>query len=202
LKNKTIYLLRHGETDYNKNGMVQGRGINASLNDEGRSQARTVTNALNSIRFDQIYTSALVRTQETVQGFIEKGIPMKSLAGFDEISWGNQEGVQASIEEKTFYANTVAEWRKGNLNVNVGGGETPIEVMQRQKDAMKEVLNSEDEMILICMHGRAMRILLCWLLNYPLNYMDGFPHQNCAYYKLEYRNDTFLVTNFNEVQHL
>lgn len=182
--------------------MVQGRGINASLNDTGRAQALKVSDALKDILFDQIYASALVRTHETVKEFCDKGIPMKALSGFDEISWGNQEGVQATTAERTFYANTVEEWGKGNLDVNVGGGETPIEVMHRQKDAFQEVLDSDAESILICMHGRAMRILLCWLLNYPLNYMDGFPHQNCAYYKLEYRKGSFFVANFNEVNHL
>lgn len=202
LKNKIIYLLRHGETDFNKNGMVQGRGINASLNDFGRIQAAKVFEHLKTVHFDHIYTSSLIRTQETVEGFTKNGISMESHPGFDEISWGDQEGLKTNVKEKVFYGETIKKWRDGILDANVGGGESPLEVMSRQKEAMKIVLSSPHDTILICMHGRAMRVLLCWLLNYPLNYMDGFPHENCSYYKLGLVGDTFFTVNFNEVKHL
>ena len=132
---------------------------------------------------------------------IVDGIPFTSLEGFDEISWGNQEGVQASVEDKAVYADTLTEWRNGNLELSVGGGESPNQVMKRQKEAMEEVIDSDHETILICMHGRALRILLCWLLNYPLNFMDGFPHQNCGFYKLNYSKN-YSIDFFNHSNHL
>lgn len=182
--------------------MVQGRGINASLNETGQKQAEKAFDSLKNIPFDHIYTSELIRTKETVKHFLEQGIPHASHEGFDEISWGNQEGVKATLEEKNMYAHTVDQWSKGNLKLNVGGGETPIEVMDRQKIAMRNVIESNHETILICMHGRAMRVLLCWLLNYPLNYMDGFPHQNCAFYKLNYTSERFAINQFNVANHM
>ncbi|MEO1254905.1 MAG: histidine phosphatase family protein [Bacteroidota bacterium] len=202
MKSKTIYILRHGQTNYNKKGMVQGRGINASLNEKGVEQARLAGRALHHINFDHVFISELVRTKETVDQIISDSTPLTSLAGFDEISWGNQEGKVASYEAKNQYAATVNGWRKGELNLNVGGGETPIEVMERQKEAMEIVLQTEAETVLICMHGRAMRVLLCWLLNYPLKYMDGFPHDNCSYYSLDFHEDTFYLKNFNKSDHL
>lgn len=182
--------------------MVQGRGVNASLNDTGIDQARRAGEHLSHIKFDAVFTSALVRTKETVGQFSLNGTPLFSHDGFDEISWGNQEGQVASYEARTLYADTVNGWRKGNLSLNVGGGENPIEVMERQKDAMQKVLDTEGQNMLICMHGRALRVLLCWILNYPLNYMDGFPHENCGYYVLGYRNESFYLKDFNRVDHL
>ncbi|MEO9484654.1 MAG: histidine phosphatase family protein [Ekhidna sp.] len=202
MKSKTIYILRHGETDFNKRGMVQGRGVNASLNEQGIAQARRAGEHLSHIAFDAVFTSALTRTQETVGQFSLNGTPTFSHEGFDEISWGNQEGQVASYEAKSLYADTVNGWRKGELDLNVGGGENPIQVMERQKVAMQKVLGIEAENILICMHGRALRVLLCWTLNYPLNYMDGFPHQNCGYYTLGYRKESFYLKEFNRVDHL
>ncbi len=202
LKNKTIYILRHGETEFNRKGMVQGRGVNASLNENGIIQAKKAGDHLSSIPFDHVFTSALIRTRETVNQFSLNGTPIMAHEGFDEISWGNQEGKVASYDAKNLYAETVNGWRKGELHLNVGGGENPIEVMQRQKDAMNAVLESEGENTLICMHGRAMRVLLCWVLNYPLNYMDGFPHQNCSYYVLGYRGGSFFLRDFNQIGHL
>ena len=202
MKNKTIYILRHGETDFNKRGMVQGRGVNASLNEAGISQARKAGEHLSKIPFDLVYTSDLIRTHETVAQFSLNGALMKSHSGFDEISWGNQEGKEASYEAKNLYADTVNGWRRGELDLNVGGGENPIQVMDRQKEAMAELMKHNAENVLICMHGRAMRVLLCWMLNYPLNYMDGFPHNNCSFYTLEQRKDSFILKTFNHVDHL
>lgn len=202
MKNKTFYILRHGETDFNKQGRVQGRGVDASLNDTGHQQAQQVYRALGDIPFDVVFTSNLVRTHQTVAPFLEKGLLHKKLAGLDEISWGDQEGLKASPEALNHYADVVNSWRKGDLNLRVGGGETPTEVMERQKEAFEEIGRHKGECILICMHGRAIRILLCWLLNYPLQYMDGFPHQNGAYYKLVKRPKDYFVAQFNETGHL
>lgn len=202
MKSKTIYVLRHGETDLNRKGMVQGRGVDSSLNETGMSQALKVYEALRSKDLHAIYASSLKRSQETVKPFEQEGLIVKKHSGFDEISWGNQEGKKATFDAKNLYADTVNGWRSGQLSLNVGGGESPIQVMERQKEAMRLVVSDDSENILICMHGRALRILLCWLLNYPLNYMDGFPHANCAYYRLTYVNDTFRILEFNQTDHL
>lgn len=182
--------------------MVQGRGVNASINEAGKEQARKAGLSLRDIHFDQVFTSALIRTQETVGQFILNGTRVTSLDGFDEISWGNQEGKKASYDAKNLYADTVNGWRRGELHLSVGGGENPIQVMERQKIAMQKVLESDGDNTLICMHGRAMRVLLCWTLNYPLNYMDGFPHENCSYYVLGYRDSSFYLKGFNQSRHL
>ena len=179
--------------------MVQGRGINSSLNGTGVQQSQQVFRVLEHAEIDLFYTSKLVRTQETIQPFNADFI---SHLGFDEISWGTQEGVEPSRESKDSYWETVQDWREGRLDKSVGGGETPVEVQERQKTAMDLVLSSNGQVSLICMHGRAMRILLCWLLNYPLQFMDGFEHQNCCYYKLNFFNGVFRVDEFNQGAHL
>jgi probable phosphoglycerate mutase len=120
----------------------------------------------------------------------------------DEISWGSQEGVPFNPYTAGLYEETVKSWQNGDLNVGVGGGETPIEVMDRQKPAMKHILSEKKDPVLICMHGRAMRIMLCWLLNYPLSMMDEFLHQNLGMYKLTYSGNFFKVDLFNETGHL
>lgn len=199
MKNKTIYLLRHGETDFNKQGIVQGRGVDTSLNDTGRVQAQQVHQALSHVAIDHIYTSSLIRTHETVCHF---EVPKKPMTGFDEISWGNQEGAVPSRESKNLFRKTVQAWRDGRLDECVGGGESPNQVVERQKLAMKQVLADSGSISLICMHGRAMRIMICWLLNYPLQFMDGFEHTNCCYYRLNFCDRTFAVEEFNQVEHL
>ncbi len=199
MTSKTLYILRHGQTDLNKKGMVQGRGVDSSLNERGREQARKTFEALKHIPFDQVYTSKLKRTHETVAHFDQSKV---ALEGFDEISWGSQEGVVPTDESKTLYAKTLEEWCAGNLNANLGGGESPIQVMNRQREAMKVVLEGDHSRVLICMHGRAMRILLSWLTNSPLEQMDQFEHANCCYYKLQYDGRKFDLIERNVTVHL
>lgn len=194
-------MLRHGETELNRLGMVQGRGVDAPLNGVGKAQAEKVYHHFKG-KIDRIYTSSLLRSQQTVEEFRKEDLQIIPLAGFDEISWGNQEGNVATMEAKNLYSETVMGWQRGELHLNVGGGENPIQVMERQQEAMEVVLNDEANTILICMHGRALRILLCWVLNYPLNYMDGFPHRNCSFYQLNQLNSSFVVKEFNQSAHL
>jgi len=182
--------------------MVQGRGVDASLNDTGRIQAKKTYDRLLQVNFKTVFTSEMKRTKETVKSFLDDGYEHIALDGLDEISWGKMEGVKASAEDKNLYSQTVKDWRNGMLDRNVGGGESPKEVMSRQKAAIDKVLEHPSDTVLVCMHGRAMRILLCWLLNYPLNYMDGFPHRNCAYYKVIYRGNSYYIDEFNVTDHL
>lgn len=199
---KTLYIIRHGETDYNKMGMVQGSGIDSPLNDTGLSQAAAFFNTYQDIPFEKIYVSNLQRTQQTVQGFIDLGIPFESLAGLREISWGIQEGKRFTPETLRQYEETYLEWGRGNYETKIEGGENPLEVQKRQKVAIQKILSSSGSPVLICTHGRAMRILLCWLLKHPLSYMDQFSHTNTCLYKLNFTGEQFSIELFNNTDHL
>jgi broad specificity phosphatase PhoE len=61
---------------------------------------------------------------------------------------------------------------------------------------------TEENTVLVCMHGRAIRILLCILLNYPLKSMDMFEHENLCLYLLEYDGSTFNIRLHNDISHL
>jgi probable phosphoglycerate mutase len=60
----------------------------------------------------------------------------------------------------------------------------------------------EEKTILICMHGRAIRILLCQLMNKPLHEMDFFEHQNLCLYLINHTGSTFVIEKHNDVTHL
>ncbi|MDH5400299.1 MAG: histidine phosphatase family protein [Cyclobacteriaceae bacterium] len=200
---KKIYLLRHGETDYNLRGVVQGSGINASLNNTGKLQADAFYLAYKNQAFDKVYTSALRRSQESVRKFIEKGIPHESYEGLNEISWGDHEGNGTDQIQNNYYHEVLDKWKEGRTDMIIGGGESPEDVVRRQQPVMQHILDQHDEQkILMCIHGRAMRILLCQLLNYPLKYMDIFEHNNLGLYELTYTGKQFIIDKFNDTSHL
>jgi phosphoserine phosphatase len=200
---KKIYLVRHGQTDFNLQGVVQGSGIDAPINKTGQAQAESFFKAYQGISFDQIYHTALIRTKQSIQQFIDLGLPVKALPELNEISWGDYEGTPMTPEEGEYYLHMLHQWQQGNLDYAIAGGESPNTVAVRMKRGIEIILNGPGETILVCMHGRAMRIFLSLILNYDLKYMDQFDHSNLCLYLLEQLPDsTFVVRKFNDQQHL
>ncbi len=203
LMSKKIYIIRHGQTDFNLQGIVQGSGVDSSLNETGRQQALAFFEAYRSVPFNKIYTSALRRTVESVESFLALGIPHEQLPGLNEISWGTKEGQRITPEEDAYYHWMLQQWQQGNTHERIEGGESPEDVTVRQANAVEHILGKkEEDQILICMHGRAMRILLCRLLNYPLRSMDMFEHENLCLYLVEYTGTMFSVRLYNDTAHL
>lgn len=183
--------------------MVQGRGIDAPLNALGAKQAQLFYDAYRHESFDKIYISELQRTFQTVASFIDIGIPYEKLSGLDEISWGDQEGQPFNEHTSRLYHDTVQRWRQGFLHESVGGGESPEQVMLRQRKAFKQIMEkTEEKRVLICMHGRAMRILLSWLTGRSLSQMDDFEHTNLGLYELHMHAGEFKLIRSNDTKHL
>jgi broad specificity phosphatase PhoE len=202
---KTIYLIRHGETDYNKKGAVQGRGINADLNETGHSQGKAFFEKYQNVPFKKVYISTLKRTYQTAYGFIESGIPYQELEGLDEISWGNVEGKSLDDTGYEIFKQVLTAWQNGDTHLALEGGESPEAVVLRQKEALQRILaEKEEDLILITMHGRAMRILLSHITGKPLHLMDDFEHSNTCLYILEYdyRTEQFQILLSNDRSHL
>ncbi len=200
---KEIYITRHGQTDYNKQGIVQGSGIDSVLNEVGLQQAQAFYEAYQDIPFDKIYISELLRTYQTVAPFAEKRIPIEKHGGLNEISWGKKEGRPISPEEDAYYYFMLSEWQRGVVDLAIEGGESPQQVYDRQKPVLDLILSRpEEQKVLICMHGRAMRIFLCLLLNYEIKEMERFEHSNVCLYKLVYTGSMFSIDTYCDVEHL
>lgn len=203
MSSKKIYIIRHGQTDFNLQNIVQGSGVDSSLNGQGRAQAQAFFEMYRNVPFDKVYTSALKRTKETVKSFLELGIPTESLAGLNEISWGTKEGHKITPEEDEYYHYMLKQWHLGNTALRIEGGESPEDVVRRMQPVVDHIVAQEREQnVLICMHGRAIRILLCILLNYPLKSMDMFEHENLCLYLLDYNDSFFTVDLYNDTTHL
>jgi broad specificity phosphatase PhoE len=200
---KEIYIIRHGETELNRLGIVQGRGVDSDLNDTGRAQAVAFYNYYKDIQFDKIYTSVLKRTHQTVKQFIDLGLPWEQHTGLDELAWGLWEGQPNSAEARHAFLEVVEKWQGGNYEAKFEGGESPNDVSLRMNETIELIKSRTDEKrILVCMHGRAMRLLLCMLLEKPFSQMGDFPHQNTTLYKISFDDGHFSVIDFNNTDHL
>lgn len=200
---KELYIIRHGETELNRLGIVQGKGVNADLNDTGIAQAAAFFNKYSEVKFDKIYTSSLKRTHQTVKGFIDLGLPWEQLDGLDELAWGEWEGKPNTEEAREAFREVVRQWQLGNYGAKFEGGESPNDVGVRLSKAIEYIKKQENEKcVLVCMHGRAMRLILCILLNKPFSDMEEFPHSNTTLYRLQFDGEKFTLLDSNNTSHL
>ena len=199
---KKIFLIRHGQTEFNLNGIVQGSGVDAPLNETGRDQAAKFHAHYRSVGIEKVYTSALIRTHQSVQGFLDAGLPWKIMPELNEISWGKHEGKRITPEEDAYYHWLLKQWQEGRTELHIEGGESPDEVAVRLRVAYQDIMADPAERILVCMHGRAMRVMLCLMLNYPLRSMDMFEHRNLCLYELHHNGSAFQAVSANSTAHL
>lgn len=183
-------------------GIVQGSGVNSSLNETGRAQAQAFYDYYKEVPFDRIYTSALIRTSESVDGFIKSGIPTENRKELNEISWGEMDGKLVTGSDRNDYWDLLDKWKGGDINFSMWGGESPVTVQNRLKVVIKEWESLDAQTILVCMHGRAIRILLSTLMNTSLVEMDQYQHSNLCLYKLSFRGGVYQIEEANNVEHL
>lgn len=187
---KELYIIRHGQTDHNAKGIVQGKGVNLSLNEKGQRQAEAFYQAYGHIPFEIVYTSSLTRAQESVAKFTGRGIPHKAMPELDEISWGDFEGSHSTMENDARFQQLLQQWRSGDIHAKPSEtAESPFELQQRQLRFLEHLSQMPEKKVLIATHGRFIRAFMCTLTGKPLSEMEQFNHVNLCLYKVNQHAD-------------
>jgi len=194
-----LYIIRHAETEYNRKGIIQGSEVDSDINDIGESQANSFYEYYKDINFDKIYVSDLKRTFQTIRRFTENGSSYEKLKEFNEISWGVNQGKSDDLED---YARLIDTWLAGNLDNKFEEGESPNEMSVRLVKGFNKVLDDDHDTVLLCIHGRALRILLSKIIDNDLTKMDKYVHSNTGLYILEYKNGKYEILGSNLRDHL
>jgi phosphoserine phosphatase len=200
----TIYIIRHGETEMNRLGIVQGSGVDSDLNDVGRQQAQLFHEYYKDVHFDAILTSKLKRTHQTVAPFLEKGIVWEQFAELNEISWGTHEGKAPDPNNRQAFDNLMKAWNSGNYDARIEGGESARELADRLQIVVAHFGNLKvvKRNVLVCTHGRTLSCLVALLHNVSLHEMRNHKHQNTCLYKFHYLDGEFVMELENDVRHL
>lgn len=194
-----LYIIRHAETEYNRKGIIQGSEVDSDINDIGESQANSFYEYYKDINFDKIYVSDLKRTFQTIRRFTENGSSYEKLKEFNEISWGVNQGKSDDLED---YSKLIDTWLAGNLDNKFEEGESPNEMSVRLIKGFNKVLDDDYDTVLLCIHGRALRILLSKIIDNDLTKMDKYVHSNTGLYILEYKNGKYEILGSNLREHL
>lgn len=178
----TLYLVRHGQTEYNRQHRVQGRRIDSALNATGRRQAQALSERFADVAVDAFYVSTLRRTRQTAE-IIARRHPSASvhyLEDLEEMSWGAYEGRPTTGEVSEAFDATKARWRAGDFGAAVEGGESARQVQRRGLRAVRKILDEQaGQAVMIVTHGRFLRVLIASLLKgYGLEKMHAVEHSN------------------------
>jgi probable phosphoglycerate mutase len=161
-----LLLVRHGETDWNRQGRFQGQ-IDIPLNSNGRAQAAAAGDYLQRLRFDRAYTSSMARPRQTAEGILQHhpGVPLTSVPHLVEIGHGEWEGcLEEEIADQ--WAELLADWKRAPESVQMPGGETIHDVWERSLEGWNRIAASLDaeETALVVAHDAVNKTILCALL--------------------------------------
>ncbi len=173
------FFIRHGQTAFNANNIVQGCGIDSDLDEIGIEQARKFYLHHQHINFQAIYCTGLKRTHQTVAPFRVQYPEFQLLPELNELNWGQLEGLPHTPEVMHQFAHVQHQWSIGNWGAHVPGGESAAAGWERASKALTQIYNNHTGgNILICSHGRMLKIILSQLLGYGLNKMNWFSQPN------------------------
>ena len=165
-----LLLVRHGETDWNRETRFQGQ-IDVPLNDHGRQQSQRAANLLENVQIDFAITSPMLRPKETAEIILHKHSHMKLQLEpqLKEINHGLWEG-KLEVEIAEDYATELEAWRSHPELVQMPEGENLQEVWDRaiavwQKIvAQVEMRNDRLTTGLIVAHDAVNKVILCHLM--------------------------------------
>jgi len=161
-----IYMVRHGQTDWNKKHWVQGR-FDVPLNDHGREQARATGKELSDVHFDVCYSSPLVRAKETAELVLEgTSTPILLDDRLVEMAYGDYEGTDWLAEDY--------QRKRRLIAMRYPGGESYFDVVYRAYSFLHEIIQKhKDENVLIVCHGGIGRVINSYFNDEEVD-NDGF----------------------------
>ncbi len=165
-----IYLVRHGETEWNRDRRFQGQ-LDVPLSMVGREQAEAVAHwlARQPVHFTAIYTSDLKRASQTAQAIGDRlGITPQPVTALREIHVGEWQGLSVD-EVEAGYPGQINEWADKIDSFTLPGGENIPQVQERVFAFYRKVAQEhEGEAIILVSHGAALAALIAAIHNWEL----------------------------------
>jgi uncharacterized phosphatase len=183
-----LYLVRHGETDWNRARRIQG-ATDIPLNDLGRRQAAEAGDLLARRRVDRVVASPLSRAAETGSIIAARlGLPAPELvAAVAERRYGDAEGLTGTEVERRFPAGTPVPGREGRR-----------ELLARVLPALVEIGRSVDDgLVVVATHGAVIRAVVTHVAGDDALHL-GVPIRNGSIHSFEVRDDALVLQEFDD----
>ena len=161
-----LCIVRHGETDWNKSGILQG-WLDVPINAHGRAQAAEMVQTFASQGFEVVWCSTLVRASETadiISGALQLG-PPRIHAGLKERNFGAIQGIPKN-ELAELNPTQLEQILRRNPAAQFVGGETMDEFADRVLEALSDIgAGHPDQKVLVITHG--------WVLDVITRHIEG-----------------------------
>ncbi|GAB1420201.1 histidine phosphatase family protein [Anaerolineales bacterium] len=173
----SIYLVRHGETDWNIQRRFQGIS-DQPLNEKGQHQAQALIPTLQGLKFDAIYSSDLLRVRQTAEIALEDHQEPQLDSRLQEINFGQFEGYSWD-EIPQLYPEQWTSWL-ADRNGNAHGGEAIGDVVLRIQHFLDELREKHPQgKVLIFAHGGSIGVLILLALGLAPDKWWSFILSNC-----------------------
>ena len=197
-----IFLIRHGETEWNKQNILQGKS-DIKLSPEGIHQAQLLAEHAPFQHVHAVYSSDLIRAVNTAEILAKKfNLPVIKMPELREMNFGDWEGVPMRVlafgQIKGFDKFFTAPER-----CHPPHGETFLECQARVMIGIREILaNHEGQNVIVVSHGAAIRLILGAALDMPLHKIWAISQFNMALNVLRVDDGEFTVELLNSTMHL
>ena len=201
------YLVRHGATEWNAQGRIQGQS-NPSLNEAGKRQARRLGMRLASVPLAEARCSDLRRCSETAAGILQgrNDVPLREMPELREKNFGAWEGLTFR-EVEVGYPDLYRNWlRAGDPSFAPPGGESDLQLYSRADtvvDRLRAALAVGGGNLLVVSHGGTLRALIARLLGLPVQQMWKFRFANAGLSVVSlFEDGSTVVDLLNDTSHL
>lgn len=198
----TIYIVRHGQTEWNLLGKTQGHG-NSDLTPKGIEQAELLADSMTKYPIDYIYSSDLGRAYQTAEIIGNKlSIEVEKTEALREMNFGTWEGriIKDIIEEDP---ELYKMWRNEPHIAKIPQGETLSQIKERTDAFIKEINEKYDgKHIVLVTHSLCARIMLLSFLDSDVKNIYRINQANTALNIIELRDYGPVVMKMNDTTHI
>jgi broad specificity phosphatase PhoE len=198
-----IYLIRHGESEANANGIPQGQRIDTVLSVNGKEQAKKISERLRNEKIDAIYSSDLLRAKETAEEIakhhkldliFDKRLREFDMGDFTELKnkweifqkYKSEESAKSGIERhKVIPPNGESEWQH----------------FLRVEEFLKDILKEKHENIIIVAHGGTNKIFFGVIGHASKEEMYEISQKNACLNEFEFDGTSWKVHKVNDLKH-
>jgi phosphoserine phosphatase len=198
----SIYLVRHGQTAWNKEEIFRGR-TDVPLDEIGLKQAELVGQYFKGMEIHGVFSSSLSRAWQTAEKIAEShGLKVEPLEGILDMSFGNWEG-RPHEEIRQADSKTYREWVETPHLVRLPGGESLDDVRMRAMAGMEAVIRNHPGKTLVFVTHRVInKLLICGILGLDNSHFWQITQDTTAINLIQHRNGKYILALMNETCHL
>jgi len=198
-----IFLVRHGETDWNKQDVFRGH-TDIPLNAAGRAQAEALGRRFAQIPLQSIHSSRLSRALDIARAIAQgqKSPPAAQIEeGLLDIHRGQWEGLSHEEARKKF-PEMYRKWLTDPAQMRFPGGESLRSVQHRAWRFLGRMLVSGEGSAVLVSHDVVIRVLFCSMLDLDLSFMGRFEVHPASVSEIRCDGGRPILSRINDICHL